>query len=157
MHACRLSRSRWALVALLSISTASCSGRLESTTRPNVDPLSTSANTVAPASASQPGFYPLAVGNHWTYFSESVFQRITDTGPLPPETYRETLAVEITQAGIFDGRQYLIEQTTILGPNGGLQLAEPLRQDATGLYEWSPILEGHGRGPARSRADGRQS
>jgi len=138
------------VVAALSLVSLSCSGRLDPTTRPSVAidratlAPSASADTVA---ASQPGFYPLTAGNHWVYREEAVVHVFPDSvPPPPPQTSNAAFTRDILGPETFDGREYLGELTTTAVD----QWYSPLRQDVTGLYEWSPILmsgtkaSGHG-------------
>lgn len=128
--------------ALLSLVSLSCSDRHDLATRPTVavETPSTNADVVAPAPGTQPGFYPLATGNHWSYTEEVVQQLVDVPDPRPPERTESFSTVEILETATFDGREYLGELTTIYGPGGAQQLYYPVRQDATGLYEWSPVF-----------------
>jgi hypothetical protein len=142
----RVSRFPTALplaAALLSLVSLSCSDRHDLATRPTVavETPSTSAGVLAPVLDAQPGFYPLATGNHWSYEQEVVVQ-LNVPNPPPPERYVSVSTVEILTPATFDGREYLGELTTYSGPGIPQQYYAPVRQDVTGLYEWSPVIQG---------------
>jgi hypothetical protein len=121
---------------------------MERTTRPTVAtdpasaPQSASANTASASGASQPGFYPLTVGNRWVYQQDVVVQLFPDSAPPPPlERSQASVVREILEPASFDGREYLVELTTTTRPGGVVDhWYSPLRQDMTGLYEWSPLV-----------------
>src|SRR5262252_6410379 len=126
--------------ALLSLTSLGCGDRHDLATAPT--PAVPMASIYADTSVAgfQPGFYPLATGNHWSYTQEAVAQLINVDNPPPPERITSIVTVEILGTATFDGRHYLGEQTTTFGPGGMSQLYLALRQDATGLYEWSPVI-----------------
>jgi hypothetical protein len=128
--------------AVLSLASLSCGDRHELATRPTlaVDAPSANPGVLAPPPGRQPGFYPLATGNHWSYTQEVVLQLVDVPDPPPPERSESSLGIEILQPATFDGREYLGELTTNVGPLPPQQRYAPVRQDATGLYEWSPVV-----------------
>jgi len=130
--------------ALLCLTSPGCSQRHDFATAPTVavDSPSTNAGPFAPVPDVQPGFYPLATGNHWAYQQEVVVKVVDVANPPPPERYTSILTVEIVQPASFGSREYLGELTTTFGPGGTSQFYSPIRQDATGLYEWSPVIAG---------------
>src|SRR5512144_2359440 len=124
-------RVRWlppsvsVVAALVSLASLSCSGRMERTTRPTVAtdparaPQSAGANTASTTGASQPGFYPLTVGNRWVYRQDVVVQLFPDSAPPPPpERSEASITREILEPAPFDGREYLGELTTTTRPGG---------------------------------------
>jgi len=137
------------VATLLILILAGCSGRTDLSTRPTVerDPSFSSTQVGAARAATQPGFYPLTVGNRWTYQQEYVAQLIPNEGePPPPDRVLTNVYRSIVDAVEFNGRAYLVEQEAF-GPDGVPGGASLMRQDASGLYEWSPV-----RAPAESQA-----
>lgn len=159
MRARRLPRSARFAAALLVFASLSCSDRHDLATRPTVATEPTGASAVPVPSSSQPGFYPLTTGNHWSYREEAVYQLYRDSvGALPPpEHYVSTSTVDIGAPATADGRDYLGEVTTIFGAGPPTTFTTLVRQDATGLYEWSPfrtrvrVPVPAGRSPAETR------
>src|SRR5262249_10191926 len=98
--------------ALISLSLTRCTDRHDLATGPPVAVESPSGNAAqaAPPDA-QPGFYPLATGNRWSYTQEAFAQLINVPDPPPPERYTLYSNVEIIGPATFDGRDYLGEQT----------------------------------------------
>jgi hypothetical protein len=142
-----LLRSLEVVAALLGLASLSCSDRMDLATRPTAatEPTSVSTTTALPDPNTQPGYYPLTTGNRWTYQDDVAVQRFPDSaGSLPPpEQFQSEVLVEITPPATIDGRDYLGEVTTITTPGSvSVQYYRPLRQDATGLYEWSPARVG---------------
>ena len=149
-------RFRWLprfvpVVAILgSLASLSCSSGLDPTTRPTVstdvasDLASPNADTALAGSTTQPGFYPLTVGNRWDYQQDVVVQLFSDSGGTQlREESRYLIVRRIVDPVAIDGREYLGEQTTSFPISSGGVIIEGyalLRQDATGLYEWSPII-----------------
>ena len=144
MHARTLLRPAPLVATLLSLILAGCNGRTDFSTRPTVagDPPLTSPGRLVerPGFATQPGFYPLTVGNRWTYHRESVAQLVPNQGEAPPPERGESDYSRSLIGGVeLDGRLYLAEEEfSVPGgePQGNLIL---MRQNTTGLYEWSMI------------------
>jgi hypothetical protein len=155
MHARTLLRPAPLAATLLSLILAGCSGRTDLSTRPSVagDPTLASKKVAAAASATQPGFYPLTVGNRWTYHQEYVAQLVPNEGEAPPpERIESNYVRSITEGFELDGREYLVEQEVGEGAYLGVVM---MRQNTTGLYEWSPIAlpaPATGRAAADSKA-----
>jgi hypothetical protein len=129
------------VAALLSLFLAGCSGRADLSTGPVVagdQTLSIPGRPVErPGFATQPGFYPLTVGNRWTYHREYVVRLVPNQGEAPPPERIESDYLRSIIGGVeFDGRLYLAEEESSVGGEGNLIL---MRQNTTGLYEWSMI------------------
>lgn len=120
---------------ILTLASGGCGGRMEPTTRPSigVSGLTAGVETAGAGPASQPGFYPLTVGNRWTY-SRVIDLRLIPNGweAPPPEHYESTIVRQIIGTTEFEGRTYMEEWSTDPGP---FQTSNYYRQDASGLYE----------------------
>ena len=144
MHARMLLRLAPPVATLLSLFLAGCSGRTDLSTRPIVasdQTLSEPGRPVErPGFATLPGFYPLTVGNQWAYHREYVAQLVPNEGEgPPPERIESDYLRTITEGVELDGRLYLAEQESS-GPGGGVPGNLILmRQNTSGLYEWSVI------------------
>jgi hypothetical protein len=125
------------LLALMTCVSLGCDSRLEPTTRPSLEAGRTAgAEPAGPRGPSQPGFYPLTVGNRWEYVQHSAYQLIPNAGPAPPpELMVQVVAREIVGAITIQEKEYLVELTG----NEGFGSYAYFRQDATGLYEWLPF------------------
>ena len=129
-----------ALAVILTLASGGCGGRMEPTTRPSIEisGLAAGVETAGAGPASQPGFYPLTVGNRWKYSEEVVIRLIPNVGEAPPpERYESTIVREIIGTVEAEGRTYLKELSTEPSP---FQIPTYFRQDASGLYEWSPPI-----------------
>ena len=115
---------------------------MEPTTRPSLgtSSLTAGAQTAGAGPVSQPGLYPLTVGNRWDYAQEIVVRLIPTFGEeLPPERFETTFVRRVEGPVEIGGRTYLEERQIRFGPADEAAGTIFLRQDATGLYEWSPI------------------
>jgi hypothetical protein len=93
---------------------------------------------MTPAASRVREFYPLAVGNRWTY--ERTFTIVVEVLTGPPDKHVErfegTVEREIIGAEIIDGVEYLVERST-LEINGQPNVRTTwlrFRQDRAGLY-----------------------
>ena len=138
MHARALWRSVSLPAMLLLLAAPGCGGRVELATSPDRAHHARTARVGFPGTAAQPGFYPLAIGNRWTYQHETIARLIPDEGvPPEPQTYESRITREIVASVDFNGREYLIDRGV---STGGLDQGTFLcRQDATGLYEVQAI------------------
>ena len=131
-------------LAVLSLATLGCSGPLAPPTRPaTVDGpaadtrVTSGAETALASAPSQPGFYPLTVGNRWDYRVTTVFRLIPDAGdPSPPQFFQALVRREIVGAERLEGHEYLVELTTWDDSSTPAFSTVLSRQDATGLYEF---------------------
>src|SRR5262245_19721770 len=146
MRVFRLPGTLLLAATVVSLASLSCSDRHDLATRPTmaVETPSTNAGGAAQARGAKPGFYPLATGNHWSYTQEVVMQLVGVPDPPPAAHGISFRNVEIGPPVTIEGREYLGEVTVNDGPGGPQPLYAAIRQDATGLYEWSPILPGEG-------------
>jgi hypothetical protein len=150
------------MAALLVPLTFGCAAPLDPTTRPvlpvgdvsDTQP-SGGADRAAAGAASQPGFYPLRVGNRWVYRQTSVRRIVPDVGDPPPTLMMESFHTrEIDGVVELAGHEYLSELYRVDGDGGPFSWTTYLRQDAGGLYEFSAIRAtpaAAGRATARAR------
>ena len=138
MHARVLRRSVSLPAMLLLLAAPGCGSRVELATRPDSPHHAPTAQVGVPGAAAQPGFYPLAIGNRWTYQRETIARLIPDEGvPPEPQMYGSRITREIAASVDFNGREYLIDRGVSAG---GIPESDFLyRQDATGLYEVQAI------------------
>ncbi len=140
MRARTLLRHAPLCATFLSLMSAGCGGHMDLSTRPSVAREQTLASTqsAAAGAVSQPGFFPLTIGNRWTYQLESVAQLVPNEGEAPPpQRFQSMVYRSIGQPVEINGREYLA-QTEAEGPGGGVPGNVILmRQNATGLYEWA--------------------
>src|SRR5262245_26378777 len=142
-------RSIEVIAALLGLVSLSCSDRMDLATRPTAatEPASASTTVTAGDPNTQPGYYPLTVGNRWLYREDIVVLLAPDSAPPPPtQEFHNEFSRTITPPELYDGRWYLGEL------NEPQLYYLPIRQDVTGLYEWSPIFLGE---PAAARPTAR--
>lgn len=91
------------------------------------------APTITLDAGAQGDFYPLAVGNHWTYDWSFATQLIPDEGtPEPPDVVTGTIDIDDVGLQTVGGYEYVVEEEDYSedsGLNRGLR-----RQDRAGLY-----------------------
>ena len=89
--------------------------------------------TVAATSPTENGasFYPLAVGNHWSYEDQLRTQIFPDVGdPLPPITNTSSLTADLIGIQEHLGRTYFVQREV----RGTAPLVRLYREDREGLY-----------------------
>jgi hypothetical protein len=146
-----LANRRYLLPAIVALLNAGCATPLQSPTAPSVasdraGPLAISASGGMGSGVSAP-FFPLQVGNHWSYHRRAVFTTISDGEIAIPPTElnatvdRDQICVE-TRATIEipDGIDYVVEQVTEQYPGYTTLSWVRNRQDRSGLYEADALL-----------------
>ena len=138
MHARIPPRALASGACLLITLAAGCAGP----TRPVVSvPEAAGTGAVSGILTSQPGFYPLEVGNLWFYAYE-VTTRIVPLEPgaeYPVVTQTFISSREIMCPDQQNGTQYMVEQVARFGPTPSV-LWVRYRQERTGLFEYDQTL-----------------
>lgn len=85
-------------------------------------------------------FYPLAIGNQWTYSIRSRWTIVTEAGAQPPVVTQSPWIASITGTAVTDTRTYFIQaeyDARVVGPGPGPGPASTIlmREDRSGLYE----------------------
>jgi hypothetical protein len=115
---------------------------------------------------SQNGFYPLEVGNHWTYREVLVVKSVFVDGTPPVEaTYQSAIDWELMCPETRFGRQYLVQKETTTTEDGPFVSWFRERQDPRGLYgleifdppACAPTSASGVRGHAQLESSGRMS
>lgn len=81
-------------------------------------------------------FYPLAIGNQWTYSIRNRSTIVTDAGAQPPVETQSPWVAAITGTTVSDTRTYFIQDEydpRVVGPGAAFTIL--MREDRTGLYE----------------------
>jgi len=131
--------------AVLSLATAlvlapGCARTVQDVTGPSaatvanleLDPNALVFGDVSVAQNRAGGFYPLAVGNHWTY--DASFS--VDTGdPATTTTVHSTNEHELLCSEISESNRYVAELQRSVSDQGPSEFWVVYRQDARGLYE----------------------
>lgn len=108
---------------------------------------------------SSRGFYPLELGNHWSFRGSFTIRSGPAGGPLELEySVNRTVETELTCVEPIDGRDYVIERSTTVDDLGPYLDWVAYRQDGAGLYESDhvgspPACEAPGPTSATRRAD----
>lgn len=113
-----------------------CSSPLDTTTRPDVATtgVSGATGTAQAVSATKGPFYPLTVGNRWSYQGLDAVRLITfGEPPSPPTEFVTNAEREILCSELTNDLVYMVEQTIQGSPSGPSW--RRYRQDASGLYE----------------------
>lgn len=136
LRACRCS------VTVLALVFTGCAGPLDPTTGPTFPAgdgggSSSSIETGAVGSASTGGFYPLQLGNRWSYVRQLDIHVIpnANVAPPPPEHYVTGFQREVLCTGSLDGVRYTIERTS----EGSSSILTFYRQTSRGLYEYDGL------------------
>ena len=90
-------------------------------------------------------FYPLAIGNQWTYSIRSRSTIVTDAGAQPPVVTQSPWIAAITGTSASNSRTYFIQaeyDPRVVGPGLGPAPASTflLREDRSGLYEADQLI-----------------
>ena len=83
-------------------------------------------------------FYPLAIGNQWTYSIRSRSTIVTEAGAQPPVVTQSPWIASITGTAVTDTRTYFIQaeyDPRVVGPGPGPASTILMREDRSGLYE----------------------
>jgi hypothetical protein len=125
------------LAILVASAISGCASRPDTPTAPSVAPGPLAVGSAGGGSAGVSGqFYPLQVGNHWSYHKRLSYTLVEgDRLPSPSYDWNATVDRGLTCFETIDGRDYVVEEVEERAQSEAIFSWVRYRQDRTGLYE----------------------